>query len=61
MKFYGITDIGKSRKENQDGIYICDEFENVKYFIIADGMGGVNGGKIASTAAIETIKDFILA
>lgn len=59
MKFYGITDIGKSRKENQDGIYICDEFENVKYFIIADGMGGVNGGKIASTAAIETIKDYI--
>lgn len=59
MRFYGLTDIGKSRKENQDNVYLCDEFENVKYFIIADGMGGVNGGKIASTAAIEAIKAYI--
>lgn len=59
MKFYGVTDIGKTRKENQDGFYICDDFENVKYFIIADGMGGVNGGKVASTAAIESIKSYI--
>lgn len=59
MRFCGITDIGKSRKENQDGFFLCDEFENIKYFIIADGMGGVNGGKVASTAAIEAIKAYI--
>lgn len=59
MRFDGITDIGKTRKENQDGFYLCDEFENIQYFIIADGMGGVSGGKIASTAAIESIKSYI--
>ena len=31
----------------------------LKYFIIADGMGGANGGEVASTAAIEVIKDYI--
>lgn len=31
----------------------------MKYFIIADGMGGANGGEVASTAAIEVIKDYI--
>lgn len=43
MNFFGLTDIGRTRKQNQDSIFICDDFENVKYFIIADGMGGVNG------------------
>lgn len=31
----------------------------LKYFIIADGMGGANGGEVASTAAVEVIKDYI--
>lgn len=59
MKFFGLTDIGRTRKQNQDSIFICDDFENVKYFIIADGMGGVNGGEIASTTAISAIKSYI--
>ena len=59
MKSYGISDIGLSRKENQDKIYLFDDDKNIKYFIVADGMGGVNGGEIASTAAIETIKSYI--
>ena len=42
MRFYGISDIGKSRKENQDRIYLPTEKNELKYFIIADGMGGVN-------------------
>jgi len=59
VKFFGLTDIGRTRKQNQDSIFICDDFENVKYFIIADGMGGVNGGEIASTTAISAIKSYI--
>lgn len=59
MNFYGATDIGMSRKNNQDAIYLCDEFENLKYFVIADGMGGVNGGEIASTTAIYAVKKYI--
>lgn len=59
MTYFGISNIGKSRKDNQDKIFIPDEKSVVKYFIIADGMGGVNGGEIASGIAIETIKDYI--
>ncbi|MBQ9313908.1 MAG: Stp1/IreP family PP2C-type Ser/Thr phosphatase [Clostridia bacterium] len=59
MRFYGISDIGKSRKENQDRIYLPTVKNELKYFIIADGMGGVNGGEVASTAAVEVIKDYI--
>lgn len=50
---------GLSRKENQDRIYLPTERNELKYFIIADGMGGANGGEVASTAAIEVIKDYI--
>ena len=59
MKSYGISDIGMSRKENQDRIYISEDKKHIKYFIVADGMGGVNGGEVASTAAIEAIKSYI--
>lgn len=59
MTYFGISNVGKSRKDNQDKIYLPDEKSAIKYFIIADGMGGVNGGEIASGIAIETIKDYI--
>lgn len=58
-RFYGISDIGKSRKENQDRIYLPTEKNLLQYFIIADGMGGVNGGEVASTSAIEVIRAYI--
>ncbi len=59
MTYFGISNVGKSRKDNQDKIYLSAEKSAIKYFIIADGMGGVNGGEIASGIAIETIKDYI--
>lgn len=59
MRFYGVTDIGKSRKENQDRIYFPKEESQVKYFIVADGMGGVKGGELAASIAVDTIKKHI--
>ena len=59
MEYYGISDIGLSRKDNQDRIYLPTDRDEPKFFIIADGMGGANGGEIASTAAVEVVKDFI--
>lgn len=59
VRFYGLTDIGQSRKENQDRIYLPSEEDMLQYFIVADGMGGANGGEVASTAAIEVVKDYI--
>jgi len=53
----GITDIGKKRKTNQDSIYMNPEKH---IFIVADGMGGHNGGDIASSMAIKHIPEYII-
>ncbi len=43
------TDIGNVRKSNQDQL-----FANGTIFVVADGMGGANGGGVASQIAIDT-------
>ena len=54
----GSTDIGRKRKTNQDSFYLS--VEN-KLFIVADGMGGHNGGDTASQMAIVTFPDYLIA
>lgn len=53
----GITDIGMKRKTNQDAIYLNPEKH---LFVVADGMGGHNGGDIASQMAVDLVPKFIL-
>lgn len=60
MQYYGITDIGMQRKENQDRIYMPEIGDDTKLFIVADGMGGANAGGVASSMAIEYVKQLIL-
>jgi len=56
LKIDGYSDIGRFRKENQDAFY----FDGEKcYAVIADGMGGHNGGEIASNAAVVAIRTYI--
>ena len=50
----GITDVGRKRKANEDSIYIDDE---MRLFIVADGMGGHKAGEVASRVVVETIRD----
>ena len=59
MKVFAKTDIGKMRNMNQDCIYIPQKDDPINLFILADGMGGYNGGEIASKLAVETVKDYI--
>lgn len=50
----GKTDIGRKRKTNQDSIFL----DQKKYlFVVADGMGGHNGGDIASAMAVKYIPE----
>jgi protein phosphatase len=53
----GLTDIGMKRKTNQDAIYVNTDKH---LFVVADGMGGHNGGDIASQMAVEVLPKFIL-
>ncbi len=59
MKFFGQTDIGMHRKENQDNIYIPELNDEIQLYIVADGMGGANAGGIASRMAIEYLRNAI--
>lgn len=58
MKYYGISDKGKVRIQNQDSIYVPEKNE-YNLYIIADGMGGAKAGDVASIKAIEYIKEYI--
>ena len=60
MQYYGKTDIGMHRKENQDRIEVPNEKNKLKLFIVADGMGGANAGGVASQMAIEYVKNSII-
>lgn len=50
---FGGTDIGQIRTSNQDRFSAEVVNENMGYGIVCDGMGGENGGSVASEIAIE--------
>jgi len=64
MDFWGITDCGKVRRENQDIFkFYCDEDRGIVALVVCDGMGGVRSGNVASTLASEVfikhLEDYI--
>ncbi|HVJ20662.1 MAG TPA: protein phosphatase 2C domain-containing protein [Polyangiaceae bacterium] len=50
----GDSDRGKRRPDNQDSLLV---YEEKSVFVVADGMGGYEGGQLASSTAVETIRD----
>lgn len=56
-----LTDIGKKRMMNQDYVYTSEtQVGNLpNLFIVADGMGGYNGGGYASAYAVEVMRKVI--
>ncbi|MCU0544950.1 MAG: serine/threonine phosphatase [Oscillatoriaceae cyanobacterium Prado104] len=65
----GLTDVGLQRDHNEDFFSIWTQvnkletsfgrtFQNKGLYILCDGMGGHEGGEIASQLAAETLKEF---
>src|ERR1700733_559873 len=55
-QFFGITDTGKQRQNNED-TFIAEFSANNKFVIacVIDGVGGYSGGEIAAELAREAI------
>lgn len=71
LSAYGISDIGKRRKNNEDGFVIRDLTQAINLdppdvrdqpvgamgvlIAVCDGMGGAHAGEVASALALETL------
>lgn len=58
LRFVSRTDVGVVRENNQDSLLTEPA---LGLFVVADGMGGRAGGEVASSLAVETIKEEIAA
>lgn len=54
MVFAGKTDKGFVRRTNQDCFAALSLDEDAVLAVVCDGMGGANGGNVASTLAVKT-------
>ena len=59
IKAYAKSDKGNVRETNEDYFYISNSLDQIQLFLLADGMGGYNGGEIASQLTIQTAKNYI--
>ena len=55
---FGITDVGLVRPSNEDNFLIDTALD---LLIVGDGMGGHDGGEIASASALTAIRDCVRA
>ena len=59
MAVFGYrTDIGRSRTNNEDALLVLPK---LNIYAVADGVGGLNSGEVASRNAMSGVESFILA
>lgn len=59
MNIIGNTDTGKIRSKNEDGYAFGYFDDGSAWAVVCDGMGGVHGGKVASSVAIDMVSEKI--
>jgi serine/threonine protein phosphatase PrpC len=52
LEFGARTDVGRSRKNNEDNLHAAPE---LGLFILSDGMGGLDAGEVASKLTVESV------
>ena len=60
MQYWGLTDMGCVRKQNQDAYEIRQLDRNTLLAVVCDGMGGARSGNIASSLAVDVFTQEIV-
>ncbi len=56
IESYGLSNVGMKRSHNEDHYLVNDE---LKLYVVADGMGGHLGGEFASKMAVATVEEVV--
>lgn len=51
------TDVGRRRRVNQDAFFVDDD---LRLYIVADGMGGHAAGEVAAWEAVDVVNDMVV-
>ncbi len=60
MECFGATDTGRVRSGNQDTFRAGELSDTAVYAVVCDGMGGPNGGAVASAVTADILQDRIV-
>ncbi len=58
LSYYGMTDPGRCRENNEDA-YLLDQNGRCVIAAVADGIGGYEGGEVASYLACKCMSDYL--
>ena len=59
MLFASISHKGYVRENNEDTVYVPATCEQEPLIIVADGIGGLNAGEVASSEAVKSIVEYL--
>jgi len=58
LYYYALSETGR-REHNEDAFSILEIDSNIYFFAVADGMGGKEGGEIASQLVLKAAEDYL--